>query len=279
MEFVFDRDPAEFAAAVQPFLDAHIECNILATVLLGALEGRPIEPPTLARGLDEQGEVVAAALRLPPWPMLCSELDPVAADLLMGIWLEHDSELRGVNSPAPTGRALAAAWERRTGGRADCRTSMALHVLEAVTDPPRPGAGDLVRASADHRGRLVGWWRAFAQEAGVFAGADPGAVVDARVADGRIWLWESAGAPVSMVATNPSVAGVVRIGPVYTPPQFRRRGYASAAVAAVSRRALQAGARTCMLFTDLANPTSNKIYAQVGYRRIATWAEHEFTLR
>jgi predicted GNAT family acetyltransferase len=81
-----------------------------------------------------------------------------------------------------------------------------------------------------------------------------------------------------MVGVNLAVAGVVRVGPVYTPPQLRRRGYAGSAVAAVSRRALAAGAARCMLFTDLANPTSNKIYAEVGYRRIADWEEYAFEL-
>jgi predicted GNAT family acetyltransferase len=83
---------------------------------------------------------------------------------------------------------------------------------------------------------------------------------------------------VSIVGVTRPVAGVVRIGPVYTPDALRGRGYASAAVAAVSRRALAGGASTCMLFTDLANSTSNKIYAEVGYRRLAGWEEHEFVL-
>jgi predicted GNAT family acetyltransferase len=68
---------------------------------------------------------------------------------------------------------------------------------------------------------------------------------------------------------------VVRIGPVYTPPELRGRGYASSAVAARSRLAIQNGLR-CTLFTDLANPTSNKIYADVGYRRVADWNELVF---
>lgn len=72
---------------------------------------------------------------------------------------------------------------------------------------------------------------------------------------------------VSMVGTNLPVAGVVRLGPVFTPLQARRRGYASALVADVSRRALAAGATRCMLYTDLGNVTSNNIYQAVGYRR------------
>ncbi len=111
------------------------------------------------------------------------------------------------------------------------------------------------------------------------AGADAAEAVDSRLGHSRLWLWQApGGAPVSMVAVNAPVAGAVRLGPVYTPPEHRRRGFAGAAVAAVSRRALQDGARACMLFTDLANPTSNKIYAEVGYRRVGAWEEHHFTL-
>jgi predicted GNAT family acetyltransferase len=69
------------------------------------------------------------------------------------------------------------------------------------------------------------------------------------------------------------IAGVPRIGPVYTPPEHRNRGYASSVVAALSRRLFDEGAREVVLFTDLANPTSNKIYADVGYRRVADWEQ------
>jgi len=88
-------------------------------------------------------------------------------------------------------------------------------------------------------------------------------------------VWDDEGA-VSVVALSPPVAGVPRIGPVYTPPAHRRRGYAGVAVAEVSRRALDTGAGACLLFTDLANATSNKIYAEVGYRRHGDWEEYRF---
>jgi len=79
-----------------------------------------------------------------------------------------------------------------------------------------------------------------------------------------------------MVGCSPPIGAVVRIGPVYTPPEFRRHGYGGSAVAEISRRALAGEATKCMLFTDLANPTSNKIYAEVGYRPFANWEEHAF---
>ena len=82
-----------------------------------------------------------------------------------------------------------------------------------------------------------------------------------------------------MVCLHPTVAGVTRIGPVYTPPEARRHGYAGMAVAQASRHALARGAHTCMLFTDLANPTSNKIYRAIGYAAVSDFEEWRFDAR
>ena len=156
---------------------------------------------------------------------------------------------------------------------------MAMHSLTAVVDPPRPGPGALVVATKADRDLALRWWDEFVVESDVIdAGPESRvATVDFRIDQGHLFLWVNDDRAVSMVSANPAVAGVVRIGPVYTPPAARRRGYAGAAVAAVSRHALEAGAHTCLLYTDLANPTSNKIYAEVGYRRIAEWEERVFT--
>jgi predicted GNAT family acetyltransferase len=147
-----------------------------------------------------------------------------------------------------------------------------MHVLTEVCDPPRPGPGALRLPRPGERDLVVRWMEEFVVEARLIGAAQAGAMVDARLRQEGLLIWEDA-EPVSLVGVNPAVAGVVRLGPVYTPPAFRRRGYAGSAVAAASRRALAAGAARCMLFTDLANPTSNKIYAEVGYGRCGDWEE------
>jgi predicted GNAT family acetyltransferase len=90
------------------------------------------------------------------------------------------------------------------------------------------------------------------------------------------YLWETEHGPVALVVHSPEVAGTRRIGPVYTPPALRGRGYATVATAELSQLLLNAGAERCMLFTDLANPTSNKIYASIGYVRFGDWRELRF---
>jgi predicted GNAT family acetyltransferase len=276
MDVVVTRDAREFASRAQGFLQARIERNILATVLSDVLDGHYHEAPALfgyATGALEQ--VAAAAIRTPPRYMLASDVDRSAADSLMDLWLAEDPELPGVAGMPETTRAIAGAWADRTGGAASPRMRMALHDLMEVSDPPRLAAGHLRDPRPEERTLMIEWVEAFGREAGAAPVRPVHSVVDARLAGGLLLVWHDAG-PVSLVGLNAPVAGAVRLGPVFTPPEHRRRGYAGTAVAAASRLALGRGARTCILYTDLLNPTSNKIYAEVGYRRVADWEELAF---
>jgi RimJ/RimL family protein N-acetyltransferase len=278
VRFVLTSDARDFAARAGPFLERRLECNVLATVLLNVLDGfRAQTAPRFAYGLGDDGEVEFAAMRTPPWQLLTSPVEPALAPAFVARWLELDPDVAGVNGVPDSARAIAAAWAAQTGGSTRCWMREAMHVLETVTEPARPAPGELRVAEPDDWELLVQWTARFERETGIGPGTRTSEVVDARLRHRGLLLWE-AGEPVSLVGVTPVVAGVVRLGPVYTPPEHRRRGYAGCAVAAVSRRALDAGAARCMLFTDVSNPTSNKIYAEVGYRRIGDWEEHVFEL-
>lgn len=93
--------------------------------------------------------------------------------------------------------------------------------------------------------------------------------MDERVAYGGWTLWEAGGEPVAMAGVSRRIAGTVRVTAVYTPPEHRGRGYAAAVTAEVSRTAREAGAREVLLFTDLANPTSNGVYLRIGYEAVS----------
>jgi RimJ/RimL family protein N-acetyltransferase len=276
MRLTLTRDVHEFAAHAQDFLAERLETNVLATILLNVLGGAHADPLRLfAYGTDDAGRTTFAALRTPPWFMVASPLGDVDPDELVGRWLEHDPGLPGINGTPAATRPIARAWTERTGGRAERRFAEAMHALDTVLDPPRPAPGALRLAGDCDRALLTNWTAAFAREAGLQGADEAQSLVERRLENDGMLVWEDGG-PVSMVGITPAVSGVVRIGPVYTPPELRNRGYASSAVAATSRRALAAGAQRCMLFTDLANPTSNKIYAEVGYERCGDWEELAF---
>lgn len=277
MRFQRIDDPLAFVDRVWQFVTEKVERNIIGTLLLDVRAGRfdDVEP-LLAAGLEDHDNVAWVGIRVPPFYLLTSDLDPASAGQLVDWWLEVDPDLNGVDGPPGAAGAIAAAWAERTGGRTRVRLSEAMHVLEQVVDPPHGVARGALRvASEADREMLIEWTLAFHEEVGL-PSSDRDRVargVDIRTVRGGMLLWED-GDPVALVGVSPAVAAVARIGPVYTPPAVRGRGYASSAVAEASRRALAAGAERCMLFTDVANPTSNKIYADVGYRRIGAWEQH-----
>lgn len=112
------------------------------------------------------------------------------------------------------------------------------------------------------------WHLAFAEQAGQ-PGTHAERLVDERTAYGGLTLWEDAGVPVSMAGVSRRIAGTVRVTTVYTPPEYRGRGYAAAVTAEVSRAAREEGAQEVLLFTDLANPTSNSVYRRIGYEAVS----------
>jgi predicted GNAT family acetyltransferase len=147
-----------------------------------------------------------------------------------------------------------------------------------VIDPVDP-PGLTRRATNADLDLGIAWTRAFVAETGVVAGVDPRRNVEASISQGRLWFWQDGDDVVSLTGTSPSVARVSRIGPVFTPPEHRGRGYARSLVAEVSRQRLADGNTSCCLFTDLANPVSNQIYQQVGYRPVDDFAEITFESR
>ncbi|HFK1399941.1 GNAT family N-acetyltransferase [Bacillus cereus] len=85
----------------------------------------------------------------------------------------------------------------------------------------------------------------------------------------RLFGLEIDGKLVSVAAKTRPTKNNITINFVYTPKEERKKGYASNCVAALSQRMLDEGYKTTTLYTDLANPTSNKIYQEIGYEQIA----------
>ena len=122
---------------------------------------------------------------------------------------------------------------------------------------------------------LERWAAAFAREIGEPHLADA-AITRRRIAKGQLMIWEDGGQPVAMAGSAGATPSGIRVNAVYTPPPLRNRGYASTLVAKLSQQLLDAGRRFCFLYTDLATPTSNKIYKAIGYEPIAESMRIEF---
>lgn len=276
-------DVEEYAAAVLAFLEAApCQRNVLRSILERARTGDWLSPaPATWFWVEDAGVPVAAASWTPPWPLLVSELPATAAAPLAAAVRSAAAgcglQLRGVNGPASGARRFAAAWGALTGTGTVVHMRQLLHELSAVSDPPRPPGHPRPATVAD-TDVLVEMLVCFSEEVGLLPPQQPRRAVERAITRGTTHLWED-GAVVSMTGCVPPLAGVARVGPVYTPPGCRNRGYARALVAEVSRWLLASGAERCVLFTDRANPVSNSIYRQVGYVPIGQSLELRFVRR
>jgi hypothetical protein len=171
--------------------------------------------------------------------------------------------LRGVSGLGAIVETLLEALGRPG---ADRQMGQRLFRLEALTDPLGV-AGRAILATDEHRAVVRSWVTAFMVEAEAFGHRDD-EFADSLIATGMCWLWlDGAGEPVSLAARRPVIGGSARVGPVYTPPAARGHGYGSGVTAAATRSILDEGAIP-VLFTDLANPISNKIYQAMGYEPV-----------
>ena len=257
----------DFLEMAEPFLvEREAEHNLMLGVAASVTEAPEAYsgPPYLAVVTD-RSRVVAAALRTPPFRLILSEVDDPRAIGLVAEDLLAD-ELPGVLGPVEHVRAFVEARAASGGSQGTLEMSERIYRLTDVQPIPQI-LGRARPATVDDRDLVIAWVEAFMREA--FGDAAPESV--ASDADrwlarrGRsLHLWED-GDVVSLAGTGGRTPNGIRIGPVYTPPNARRRGYASALVAAVSQAELDAGRRFCFLFTDLDNPTANHIYQAIGY--------------
>jgi len=255
-------DAAEYRAVVAPLVERD---PVLHSVLASNVDNAVAVtvPDALWMWLEASGAPVAAAMHTPPRPPhLASESAEEGvrfADFLAGA----GREVTGVGGLRAAAVGFATRWRELTG----CAVSTAMEQgVYVFADPTAPtGVPGALRAAAPAEARLLNAWAA-GFTADIRDGHPPAVdVLTARIDRGEMWVWDDA-QPVSMTYTSPAHGGVSRISWVYTPPALRGNGYASACVYGASVQQVARGHR-CMLYTDLANPTSNAIYQAVGYRR------------
>lgn len=269
MPWSFADELAAYWSAARPFLVAEPERYSVLLTVLAMLDrvgtGAFGEQQPVLGWWPASGPVRAAVLQTPPRPMLITTLPGDApAELAAGL-ADRGAVVPGVNGAEQDATAMAEAWLVRTGATGRIVQRQRLHRLGELTWPKSRPAGSARTAGAEDRELVRAFFAAFGDETGQ---DDAPGIADHRLAAGQLMLWEDAGEPVSLAGHSDVIAGVARVGPVYTPPRLRGRGYGGAVTAAVSEHARKRGADSVILFTDLANPTSNALYARLGYRPV-----------
>ncbi|PWU17448.1 MAG: hypothetical protein C5B49_08880 [Bdellovibrio sp.] len=275
----FDSGVSEFLRnSIDLEKEASIHSFILSLAARYQKSGRA--PTCMVRGIDKTGQFIIAGIQTESnRPIIISKCSENNARLFARELATKISDLPGVNGPVPGVDTFAKVWTEIKSCGLESGPNLRLFELRTV-NPPRKASGSFRVAKAKDEAVIFGWLREFHHEA---VPHDPVQSDDELYRDIRdatkneqFFVWEDEGNCVSLVVSRRETSSERWVGPVYTPKNLRGRGYASSLVAAVSERIVGSGKKG-MLFTDLANPTSNGIYQKIGYNPVADFRQFVFT--
>ena len=272
-------DAGAFLKAAKPWLArAEVENNVILTIANSIADGtRTLKEPPYFSAAVMGSEIDCCASRTPPHNILVTNGTPRGLAALAADAFGAFGRLPGVNGPRQAAGEFAEAWLSLAGGRATISMRQRLHKLDRLSPDLPVVRGTLRVVDPSERDLAVEWVLAFAREA--LPDAPTGDIaegVNRHLSRGTLYFWDD-GAPVTMCADAGSSGSIARINTVYTPPDRRRLGYATAAVAALTRQLLAGGRRYCCLYTDLANATSNSVYRRIGYRPVSDIDQYTFS--
>lgn len=271
------NDPKEFIPLVRSFLESREEENGLFLGNLAMHEANPLlKAHFMAESKSGKETVFAAFYReinliVSRGPKEC--IEPVAHQLK-----KTGIDVPGVVGPPEQAERMASAWSEIRGCTSFLAMDQLLYKLTKV-DWPSGIPGTMRPIAPQDLDVITNWVYGFHTEAlphEPFTREQAKENAERRVPAGMTFIWEVEGNPMSMAAlARPSSKGIM-VNAVYTPKDERRKGYATALVAAVSAEGLKRGKEFCTLYTDLTNPTSNAIYQKVGYRKVCGSRNYRF---
>jgi predicted GNAT family acetyltransferase len=270
MRITVHTGPEYFLDRAGPLLASDpFSTNVIAVVAARRASGAaPGSEDDLWLTMEEDGgQVVGVAMQTPPHNLFLSRMPPDAARALAGEIRHRGRDLPGVNGAIESTRTFATAWEGLTGQSSSVVREMRMYRLVDPVWPEAVSGQSRLAETPRDLSLVAAWFAAFHDEAQPDAPVDDWtAAARRRMKGGELHLWQADAMPVALAGVSAAAVGVARVGPVYTPPGWRRHGYGSMVTAVATQAALGAGAQHVVLYTDLANPTSNSIYQAMGYR-------------
>lgn len=265
------NDPFAFSERVMPEL---LKTEAENSLMIGILENikRDLYDTYHQLTVEDDGQLLAIMQVTPPHPLNYVVVDTSQATSIHAVvipaLMQLDIPFTEVVSEKAHAEAFAAMWEKRTNEATSTFMSQGLYRLDRVNDIVLAG-GSMRQATKSDQPLLETWYRAFEQDSGLEPSHDERmvAVVTSMIENDDAFIWEVDGTPVSCAKRSRPTLNGITVSFVYTAHAKRGNGYARSLVAVLSRRLLETKS-FCTLYTDLTNPTSNKIYQEVGYRPI-----------
>ena len=271
MRLTVHETAASFLAATGAFLKvSEAENSILSISAARIALGRPTQDDvdTYFASVDDAAIVVAAALHARSGGVLLTAGPAPALTLIAADMAERRRAPKSMIGPLDACESFAREWIGHTAQRHQQRFHLCHYELQRAPTLPQ-ARGHMRMPREDEHALLLAWQLAFVEE--VSLSDEPARVQRVfarRLEDGMVRVWDDGGL-VALAGYGDGGTDVARVAPVYTPPEHRRRNYASALVGELSSELLEQGKRALFLTTDAANPTSNSIYRKIGYEHAA----------
>jgi predicted GNAT family acetyltransferase len=230
-------------------------------------------PPYLTI-VKSQNSVIAVAIQTPPYGLVLSQIqDLQAIDIIIENLSQNNIKLPTISGLPTETKAFVEKWSTLNQQSYKLENKLKIHCLTQV-NPIIQSNGKLRLATLQDRELLLEWCQAFITEA-IPNPENVEHLVDSHLNQNSIYIWQDV-TPVSIVCGSGNITIGGNISLVYTPPQYRQKGYATSVVATLTQDLLNQGYPNCYLFTDLANPTANHIYHKIGYQPICDWHLYQF---
>jgi uncharacterized protein len=273
MKFIVYDNALDFERKIEPILSEKEDVFSLFWGVLQSIKAGIYENPFMAT-IEEDGKVLALFQMTPPHPLNLIFVDEIRLDEIMDVLIDKMAELEmnftSIISLKPWAYNFAKKWEIKTGRTHHLLMDQGLYRLNKVNETLEHSPGTWRYAEESDSSLIEKWFNLFESDTGL--PISPIEQVKKRVAmflkEREVFLWEDKGKIVSMTKKSRPTKNGVTVSFVFTPKEERKKGYARTLVTAVSGELLK-DFDFCVLYTDLMNPTSNKIYSEIGYERIA----------
>ncbi|WP_277584837.1 GNAT family N-acetyltransferase [Psychrobacillus antarcticus] len=272
MNFQHYESVERFAIRVTPFLKENEDKFSLFLGVLERIKVGAYENPYMAT-IEENGQLLAIFQMTPPHPLNIIFVDEnqlaTCTDLCITELINQAVPVESIISVKEWAILFANKWQERTGGSYSLIMDQGLYRLDKVEESLEMSTDSWRYATSNDALLIEKWFGQFEHDTGLPTTAPVEikkrvkAMLDAK----EVFLWENKGEVVSMMKKARPTANGVTVSLVFTPAEKRRKGYGRTMVAAVSKELLKEF-KFCVLYTDMLNPTSNKIYQEIGYKKL-----------
>lgn len=262
------REVQEFKNQVEPLLSKNEVLHNLALGILHSLNES--SKPNFMGVILKDSRAALVLLQTHPKQIILSQIQQLTeGELSEAAELLQEIDIPGLVGEKQTVLYLSQKLAALKNQEASLKMDQRIYRLDKVKKAAE-AEGMLVKARLEHLPLVTEWiWEFMCVIGEPVSKEQADKTGEAFIKAERLFLWEVNGKYVSIAnATRPTVHNIT-INFVYTPREERKKGYASSCVSTLSQLMLDEGFQTTSLYTDTTNPTSNKIYMEIGYEYVA----------